>query len=197
MLRFFAGILLAQLVAVVLSLALLDPLTVENALIFLFPVAIVSVVFMFWFRTIATQIAEQRVAALSARFAKERENLNVNAERAKTRLVRQTQKEIESQTRKARNRANFKVGAAIALAGGFGMIMLFSQMVTLGLLTLTTAGGAIGGYLARARRDPEALPQGGNYKMIEQLEDPVDAPVEAIDAKPPAALPEINPGTSR
>jgi len=193
MLRFFAGILLAQLAAVLLAAVLLEPFNFENSLIFLFPIAMISVIFMFWFRSIASQMAEQRVAALSARFAKERENLNLNAERAKTKLVRQTQKEIASETRKARNRANLKVGAAVAVAGGFGMIMLFSQMVTLGLLTLTTAGGAVGGYLARARRDTAALPE-HDYKLIESIEEQ-PAP-EVTDAAPPP-LADLKPETGR
>ncbi len=192
MLRFFAGILFAQVAAVLLSLVLLDPFNIENALIFLFPVGIITVIFMFWFRSIAAQMAEQRVAALSARFAKERESFNLNAERAKTRLVRQTQKEIASETRKARNRANLKVGAAVAVAGGFGMIMLFSQMVTLGLLTLTTAGGAVGGYLARARRETTALPE-QDYKLIESIDEP---PPES-DKPASASLSDLNPETGR
>jgi hypothetical protein len=193
MLRFFAGILLAQLAAVLLSAVLLDPFTVENVLIFLFPVSIISVIFMFWFRSIAAQLAEQRIANLSAQFARERENLNLNAERAKTRLVRQTQKEIATETRKARNRANLKVGVAVAVAGGFGMIMLFSQMVTLGLLTLTTAGGAMGGYLARARRDTAALPN-QDYKLIESIDDE-SASTAAESAKP--TLVDLKPETGR
>lgn len=193
MLRFFAGILLAQLAAVLLAAVLLDPFNVENSLIFLFPIAIISVIFTFWFRSIASQMAEQRITALSARFAKERESLNLNAERAKTKLVRQTQKEIASETRKARNRANLKVGAAVAVAGGFGMIMLFSQMVTLGLLTLTTAGGAVGGYLARARREATALPE-HDYKLIESTEE--DSEREVAEPSPPALV-DLKPGTGR
>ena len=45
-------------------------------------------------------------------------------------------------------------------------MMLLTQFVTLGLLTLTTAGGAVGGYLVRARREQEAL-EGPDYKLIE------------------------------
>ena len=36
---------------------------------------------------------------------------------------------------------------------GFGAILLFTQFVTVGLLVLTTGGGAIAGYLARARQE--------------------------------------------
>ena len=45
--------------------------------------------------------------------------------------------------------------------------MLMSQFFTLGLLSLTTAGGAIGGYLARSRKDQL---EGPEYKMIEGVE---------------------------
>lgn len=177
MLRFIVGIVLAQITAILLAGVLLNPLSTERSLILLFITALIAIIISLWFRTISHQMAERRVADAKARFAKERENLNVSAEKARSRLVQQTQKEIATQTRKARNRANLKVGTAIAVAGGFGMIMLFSQMVTLGLLTLTTAGGAVGGYLARSRRDSGAL-QGPDYKLIEE--------VPAKEIEPPA-----------
>ena len=45
-------------------------------------------------------------------------------------------------------------------------MMLLTQFVTLGLLTLTTAGGAVGGYLVRSRKEQEAL-DAPEYKLIE------------------------------
>jgi len=71
--------------------------------------------------------------------------------------------------------------------------MLFSQMVTLGLLTLTTAGGAVGGYLARARRDTAALPE-HDYKLIESIEE--EPAREVTDAAPPP-LADLKPETGR
>jgi hypothetical protein len=54
---------------------------------------------------------------------------------------------------RAHAKANFKVGLAVTGAVGAGIIMLFTELLTMGLLTLSTAGGALVGYGARARQD--------------------------------------------
>ena len=76
-------------------------------------------------------------------------------------------------------RDSIKIGGTIALAAGFGVIMLMTQFVTLGLLSLTTAGGAIGGYLARSRREQLGSPE---YKMIEGVEVVDEQPQRLTDA---------------
>ena len=129
---------------------------------------LLSTIISLWFGTVASQLSDKRVNTLKQQFATEREKLNVNAERAKSRLQKKTQKEIETQARRAKTSANIKVGTALAVAAGFGLVMIFTQFVTLGLLTLTTAGGAVGGYLARSRKN-DAL-EGPEYKLIEAEE---------------------------
>jgi hypothetical protein len=56
---------------------------------------------------------------------------------------------------------------------GLGTVMLFSQFMTIGLLTLSTAGGAALGYGVRARQ--ERLGQGkrrllGGEKRVEVID---------------------------
>lgn len=167
MLRFFAGLMLAQLTIAVL--VHLSPMTnvLENGLLILFVIFLLSTVITLWFNTVSRHQADRRIAVMKEKFASEKEKINVSAERAQKNLLKKTQKEIESERRKQSTRANLKIGGAVAVAAGFGVVMLMSQFFTLGLLTLTTAGGAVGGYLARTRR--EQLP-GPEYKMIEGVE---------------------------
>ena len=167
MLRFFLGLTLAQLVIAVLVnfSPLSNPL--EHALLIGFVILLMSIVIMLWFSTVAKHLADKRIAVLKEQFASEREKINVSAERAQKKLLKSTQKEIESERRRQSTRANLKIGGTIALAAGFGVVMLMSQFFTLGLLSLTTAGGAIGGYLARSRKDQL---EGPEYKMIEGVE---------------------------
>ena len=96
-------------------------------------------------------------------------------------MVKKTKKQIEVEARRAKTKANIKVGGAIAVAAGFGVMMLLTQFVTLGLLTLTTAGGAVGGYLVRSRKEQEAL-DAPEYKLIEAeiIEDTADAPAPGL-----------------
>jgi len=167
MLRFFLGLSLAQLF--IAALVKLSPLSnpLEAALLTGFVILLLSTVITLWFGTVARHMADNRLAALKEQFASEREKINVSAERAQKRLIKKTQKEIDSERRKQSTRANLKIGGTIAVAAGFGVIMLMSQFFTLGLLSLTTAGGAVGGYLARSRKDQL---QGPDYKMIEGVE---------------------------
>jgi len=183
MLRFFLGLTLAQLV--IAALVYFSPLTnfAEQALLIGFIILLLSTVVTLWFNTVAKHLADKRIALLKEQFASEREKINVSAERAQKKLLKKTQKEIESERRKQSNRANLKIGGTIAVAAGFGVIMLMSQFFTLGLLSLTTAGGAIGGYLAKSRRDQL---EGPDYKMItdeapKQLTDQNTGNDESID----------------
>jgi membrane protein implicated in regulation of membrane protease activity len=165
MLRFFLGLTLAQITAA--GLALLYPgAGVEKLIALAFLITLLSIVISLWFSTIARQLADKRVASLKERFAAERDKISKTAQRDKDKLVQKTQKQIEVEARRAKTKANIKVGGAIAVAAGFGVMMLLSQFVTLGLLTLTTAGGAVGGYLVRSRKEQEAL-DSPEYKLIE------------------------------
>lgn len=175
MLRFFLGITLAQVATALVIWLYPGGTTLDTLLPLIFSILLLSTVISLWFSTIAKQLSDKRVATLKQRFASEKEKLNINAERAKNKLVKKTQKEIELQARRAKSTANVKIGTALAVAAGFGLVMMFTQFVTLGLLTLTTAGGAVGGYLARARRQ-DAL-EGPEYKLIEAAE------VEITDAE--------------
>lgn len=168
MLRFFLGLTLAQVAAALLVTLYPGAMSVDKLLPLIFLILLLSTIISLWFSTVAKHLSDNRVAALKQQFATEREKLNVNAQRAKTKLVKKTQKEIETQARRTKTKANIKISTAIAVAAGFGLVMIFTQFVTLGLLTLTTAGGAVGGYLARSRR-PESL-SGPDYKLIEAEE---------------------------
>jgi hypothetical protein len=49
-------------------------------------------------------------------------------------------------------RANIKIGLAFAGAAGLGGLLILTQFMTLGWLTLAAAGGGLGGYLLRIRQ---------------------------------------------
>ena len=85
--------------------------------------------------------------------AKERETIRVNAERAKTQLVKQAQRKTLQEVRRSSTRANIKIGLAFAGVAGLGGVLILTQFMSLGLLILTTAGGALGGYLLRLRQE--------------------------------------------
>lgn len=179
MLRYLPGIVLVQLVTFILYFINQDA-TVEQLLLRLgLPVVVVSGVTALWLSMIGRMDAEQRNSALREQHAIERTQLNREIERARAdamleastdraqlmeranaereRLVRQTHKELMKQERSASRRANVKVGLAFMVLSGFGAFMLVSQFMLLGVLMISAASGAMGGYLLRWRQTRQML----------------------------------------
>lgn len=171
MLRFLAGILLVQAASVALLLVAepagsgwsgWPPL--------LLALGVIGLVAAFWFAALAAQLRRDEMERLRADFARQREDLRIKAERDKTQLLRKSQKTIASETRRAETRANLKVATAVAAAAGVGLLMILTNFMTLGLLVMSGAGGALGGYLLRrnwlpnlrrpAKRDHSTATQG-------------------------------------
>ena len=152
MLRFFFGIVVVQIATVALVLLAPDDLQGVAWLRFLIPLLVVSFFAAFWFGSMAKHKSKEEVFQVKEQHAHEREKIQVNAERAKTRLVKQAQQQIAREAKITHSKANFKVGAAFAGAIGAGALMLLTELLTLGMLTISTAGGALGGYIMRARR---------------------------------------------
>lgn len=153
MLKFLPGILLLQ--AITVALVLLSPVDLAGFgwLRMLVPVLIVGLITAFWFGSMAAHHRKDEISRLQENHAKEREAIRVNAERAKVRVVKQAHKDTLDEVRRTSTQANIKVGLAFAGAAGIGGLLLLTQFMTLGIITLTTVGGALGGYVLRIRQE--------------------------------------------
>lgn len=179
MFRYLPGVVLVQVVTIALFWANLGA-PLEQLLIRVgLPAAVIGVITALWLSTIGRMEAERRHAGLIEKHAKERERLNrliertrsdvlekASADRAKLiernqgekeRLVEKTHKQIIQRERSVSRRANFKIGFAYMAVTGFGVLMLMTELLTLGLVTIMTAGGAMGGYLFRWRQGRQSL----------------------------------------
>lgn len=183
MLRFLAGTVIIQVATVALVMAALKTTDMELWIAIGSLAVIINLVTAFWFGSIASHIKKDALTRAQEGFSKERENLRVNAERQKSRLLKQSHQEINRETNRAHAKANFKVGAAFTGIIAAGTLMIFTQFLTLGLLTLATGGGALAGYLARARQE---------YRSRKKLEAATPA---TIASKPAARL--TGPGNSK
>jgi hypothetical protein len=157
MLKFIFGILLLQVITI--ALVLIAPADLANWgwLRLVIPVLIAGLLTAFWFGSIAARQRKDKISLLKEHHAKERESIRVNAERAKSELVKQAQRKTLQEVRRASTRANIKIGLAFAGAAGLGGLLILTQFMTLGWLTLATAGGALGGYLLRIRQEKGKL----------------------------------------
>jgi ABC-type multidrug transport system fused ATPase/permease subunit len=174
LLKLFFGILLVQMATVILMyLSPPDFTTIGMARLGI-PLLFISLMASFWFLSISqyfykdteekikrdfakerekikSDFAKER-EKIKSDFASEREKLQINAERAKIKVIKEAEKNIAYEATKTHAKANFKVGLSVAGVIAVGGLFVFAQMVTVGLLALTTAGGAIGGYYYRGKR---------------------------------------------
>lgn len=153
MLKYLPGILIIQIATVAMALAVIKSGDHELWLAVLLLALIISLVTAFWFASIASHAKKDALAHAKDEFSKEREKLRVNAERQKTSLLRKSHEEIRKETNRAHARSSFKLGAGFIGIVAAGSLMIFSQFITLGLLTLAVGGGALGGYLMRVRQE--------------------------------------------
>ena len=172
MLKFLPSVFVLQLVLAAIVFGAIKsqtPLAFSAVGVF---IVVSSVLFSFWLKSLAELHGKDEIAKHKDKFAKEREELLVKAEKEKLKIVKETQKQFNKDTSRANAKANFKVGAAVAGAVGVGALLVVGQMVTLGLLTLTTAGGGLAGYLVRARQDRKLLASVKNQPDAEVLPKP-------------------------
>ena len=153
MLKYLLGILIIQAATVAMALAAIKTDDQELWLAVLLLALILGLVAAFWFASIASHAKKDALASAKDEFSKEREKLRVNAERQKTRIIRKSHEEIRKETNRAHARSSFKLGAGFIGIVAAGSLMIFSQLLTLGLLTLAVGGGALGGYLIRVRQE--------------------------------------------
>jgi len=181
MLKFLLGIVLVQAATVVVVLLAPADLQGPGLLRVIVPVLVIGFLAAFWFASMAHHLRKDHLAKVSEQFARERENLRVNAERSKARAMKQAQKDIAREARTTHARANFKVGAAFSGVIAVGALLMLTQFLTIGIVALSTAAGALGGYLYRSRQYKASLapPAGGQLIDInpppEQRKPPLDS----------------------
>jgi hypothetical protein len=154
--KFLVGIVLIQGSAAILAYAAFRIDQLELRLLFGALALGIGLLAAFWFTSIAAHLSKDTVVRARESFFKEREQIRLKAEREKTKVIQKSHQQIVKERNRAQNRASLRTGASFAAVLGLGALMLLTQFATIGLLTLTTAGGALGGYLFRARQERHA-----------------------------------------
>lgn len=171
MFRYLPCILLVQIVTLSLFWVSRDNTLTHMLTTVALPAMVVSSAIALWFSALSRMDTQKANAKLVAKHFAEREKLTQKLERNRSeqmqrasadqakileragyereKLMRQTHQDMMKAERSATRRANMKVGGALSLLIVAGVGLLFVQFMTLGLLTITAAGSALGGYLLR------------------------------------------------
>lgn len=174
MIKYLPGIILVQLVTIALFWVNRDSSMVDLLTRVGLPAALLSAVTALWFGAISRSDTHKTHASLVEQHFKEREKLTTALERSRSdvlqkasadqakiierassdreKLIKQTHEDLLKAERRATRSANLKVGAAFTLVTVAGVGLLLVQFMTLGLLTITAASGALGGYVLRWRQ---------------------------------------------
>ncbi len=152
--KFLLGILLTQAITALLVYLALRSADPQTWGLFAVLGGILGLLTTLFLSGLAAHGRREAIARAHAGFARERERLKVQAERSRHRVLEKTRKAAERQARRAQAGASFKVRASVVGLFGMGLFMMFTQFMTLGVVLLTTGGGALAGYLFRLRQEP-------------------------------------------
>ena len=115
---------------------------------------LIGVIAALWFSTITSHASQHSLIQASEKYNRQRDRLRRQAEKEKTREIRNSHQLLLRETRRMQNRSTLKLGAAMTGIAGLGVMLLFTQFMTLGLLAVSATGGALLGYGIRARQFP-------------------------------------------
>ena len=183
LLKFIFGVILIQVSTI--SLILISPAipsTIDSFIRLVVPMFFISLMVIFWFSSLISNAKKDAIEKLKNKFYSEKEKIKDKAQKEKDKIQDKAhrdreeiqikaQKEIAKEARATSAKANFKVGASFAGVLGVGVLFVFAQMLTVGLLTFATAGGALGGYVYRgkriSRKEEENKKELGNIDAID------------------------------
>ena len=178
LIRFVIGILLLQAATALLTYIALTSTDVQQTLwLFAALAGALGILVALWFDSVICAVREQTLAKQHKRHSREREKLKLQAERDRAR--------ISQQRKRAFGGAGLRTGVAVGGIAGVGVALMMAQLMTLGLLTVATAGGAALGYTVRARQDK--LIRARDAAQTERLLENVTR-VPALERKAPRAL---------
>ena len=115
---------------------------------------LIGLIAALWFSTIASHASQHSLIRASEKYSRQRDRILRQAEKEKTREIRNSHQQVLRETRRLQSRSTLKLGAAMTGIAGLGVMLLFTQFMTLGLLAVSATGGALLGYGIRARQYP-------------------------------------------
>ena len=151
--KFAIGILLVQGATALLVIAALQAKLGEIWVLMLCLGLLIGMMAALWFSSVAGECNQQTLAKASEKFNRQRDRMRRQSEKEKTRELKESHRQLLRATRRGQSRSNVKLGATAAGLATAGIVLFFTQFMTLGLLALSLTGGALLGYGVRARQN--------------------------------------------
>ena len=115
---------------------------------------LIGVIAALWFSAITSHANAHSFVRASEKFNRQRDYLRRKAEKEKVKEIKDGHRQLLRESKRVQHRSSLKLGSAMAAIAGLGVVLLFTQFMTLGLLAVSAAGGALLGYGIRARQYP-------------------------------------------
>jgi hypothetical protein len=106
-----------------------------------------------WLASIARGDRQEALLRAEADLIRERERNRHRTERERSKAAENARRQVQRETRKVKNRSTVRLGAAVAGIAGLGTVLLLTQFLSLGVLLISSSGGALAGYLLRMRQE--------------------------------------------
>ena len=94
---------------------------------------LIGVIAALWFSAIASHASQHSFARASEKFNRQRDRLRRQTEKEKTKEIRDSHKQVLRETRRVQGRSTMKLGVAMTGIAGLGVLLLFTQFMTLAL----------------------------------------------------------------
>lgn len=159
--KLFIALVLVQGVTALLLYAWWRTGSTDAALTF-GALAVASALFAaLWLASLARGHTVAAVLRAEGDLARERERHRRLTAEERARAVEHARRQVERETQRVRNRSNVKLYGAFAGVAGLGTLLLLTQFLSLGVLLISSSGGAVAGYLLRARQEARRQSQLG------------------------------------
>ena len=164
--RFLVGIFLLQGATALLLVTARDADLARTGWLLGLLGLLIGVIAAFWFTSITSHASQHSLIRASEKYQRQRDRILRRAEKEKTREIRNSHQQILRETRRVQTRSTLKLGTALTGIAGLGVLLMFTQFMTLGLLAVSATGGALLGYTVRARQYPLAGRKAGSTENI-------------------------------
>jgi hypothetical protein len=152
--KFLVGVFLLQGATALLVMTVQDADLHNSGWLVIGLGMLIGVIAALLFSTITRHASQHSLVRASEKFNRQRDRLRRQADKEKTKEIREGHRQLLRETRRVQQRSTLKLGAAMAGIAALGLLLLFTQFMTLGLLAVSATGGALLGYGVRARQYP-------------------------------------------